>query len=109
VAPGSADDGQPIHHGAALRFAHDWSDAPALDAMIDFSGPAALDGALTHCLARGVALVSGTTGLDATMEARLDQAAERIPLLRAANFSLGVAVLTRLLGDAAAALPGWDL
>ncbi|GAA0262754.1 4-hydroxy-tetrahydrodipicolinate reductase [Rhodanobacter caeni] len=109
VAPGSADDGQPIHHGAALRFAHEWSDAPALDAMIDFSGPAALDGALTHCLARGVALVSGTTGLDATMEARLDQAAERIPLLRAANFSLGVAVLTRLLRDAAAALPGWDL
>jgi 4-hydroxy-tetrahydrodipicolinate reductase len=29
--------------------------------------------------------------------------------LRAANFSLGVAVLTRLLREAAAALPDWDL
>jgi 4-hydroxy-tetrahydrodipicolinate reductase len=32
-----------------------------------------------------------------------------IPILRAANFSLGVVVLTRLLRDAAAALDGWDL
>jgi 4-hydroxy-tetrahydrodipicolinate reductase len=111
VSPGSADDGQPVkvRPGAALRFAHDWADAPALDVVIDFSGPAALDGALTHCLAHGIALVSGTTGLDAAMEARLAQAGQRIALLRAANFSLGVAVLTRLLRDAAAALPGWDL
>ena len=79
VAPGSADDGQPVNvrPGAALRFAHDWAGAPALDAMIDFSGPAALDGALTHCLAHGIALVSGTTGLDAAMETRLAQAGER--------------------------------
>lgn len=111
VAPGSADDGQPVNirPDAALRFAHDWADAPALDVMIDFSGPAALDGALNHCLAHGIALVSGTTGLDAAMEARLAQAGEHIALLRAANFSLGVAVLTRLLRDAAAALPDWDL
>ena len=32
-----------------------------------------------------------------------------MPILRAANFSLGVAVLTRLLREAAAALPSWDL
>jgi 4-hydroxy-tetrahydrodipicolinate reductase len=111
VAPGSADDGQPVdvRAGVALRFAHDWADAPALDVMIDFSGPAALNGALNHCLTHGIALVSGTTGLDAAMEARLKEAAQHIALLRAANFSLGVAVLTRLLRDAAAALPDWDL
>jgi 4-hydroxy-tetrahydrodipicolinate reductase len=111
VAPGSVHDGQPVptRAGGTLRYAHDWADAPALDVVIDFSGPSALDGALTHCLGHGVALVSGTTGLDTAMETRLDQAGERIALLRAANFSLGVAVLTRLLREAAAALPGWDL
>ena len=35
--------------------------------------------------------------------------ASSVAILRAANFSLGVAVLTRLLREAAAALPGWDL
>jgi len=110
VAPGSAQDGQPVEGvGDSLRYAHDWRDAPALDVVIDFASPAALDGALAHCLAHGIALVSGTTGLDDAMEARLAEAGTRIALLRAANFSLGVAVLTRLLRDAAAALPGWDL
>lgn len=111
VAPGSAQEGQPLatRAGATLRYARDWSEAPALDVVIDFSGPSALEGALTHCLAHGAALVSGTTGIDAAMEARLEHAGERIALLRAANFSLGVAVLTRLLREAAAALPGWDL
>src|SRR5690606_1833514 len=109
VAPGSVDDGQPVRHGAALRFAHDWSGAPALDVVIDFSGPAALDGVLTHCMAHGIGLVSGTIGLDAAMEAWFDQAGHRIALMRAANFSLSVAVLTRLLCDVAAAQPGWYL
>ena len=77
--------------------------------VVDFSGPAGLAEALTYCEARGVALVTGTTGLDATFAQRLNASAQRIALLRSANFSLGVAVLTRLLRQAAAALPGWDL
>jgi len=111
VAPGSADDGKPVFFGRAgnLCFAHDWVGAPALDVVIDFSGPAALGAALDHCLIHGTALVSGTTGIDAAMDARLASASKRIAVLRAANFSLGVVVLSRLLREAAAALPGWDL
>jgi len=111
VAPGSAHAGQPVFAGDAgsLRYAHDWTHAPALDVVIDFSGPAGLALALDHCLAHGTALVSGTTGIDAALEARLVDAGKSIAILRAANFSLGVAVLTRLLREAAAALPGWDL
>lgn len=111
VAPGSPHEGQPVFAGRAdaLRYAHDWTHAPELDVVIDFSGPAALAAALDHCVAHDVALVSGTTGIDAAMEARLADAGECMAILRAANFSLGVAVLTRLLHDAAAALPGWDL
>jgi 4-hydroxy-tetrahydrodipicolinate reductase len=111
VAPGSAQDGKPVFAGSAhaLRYAHDWTQVSALDVVIDFSGPAALAVALDHCLAHGVALVSGTTGIDSALEARMTAAAANIGVLRAANFSLGVAMLTRLLREAAAALPDWDL
>jgi 4-hydroxy-tetrahydrodipicolinate reductase len=111
VAPGSVHAGQPVFVGDAdsLRYAHDWTHAPALDVVIDFSGPAGFVLGLDHCLAHGTALVSGTTGIDAALEARLADASNSIAILRAANFSLGVAVLTRLLREASAALPGWDL
>ena len=87
----------------------EWQRAPELDVVIDFSTPAGFDAALAHCRQHHVALVSGTTGLDAKQRAALDSAAHEIPVLHAANFSLGVAVLTRVLREAAAALPDWDL
>ncbi|TAL96252.1 MAG: 4-hydroxy-tetrahydrodipicolinate reductase [Rhodanobacter sp.] len=111
VVPESTRDGEVMFPGAAnpLRYAHDWSHAPAVDVVIDFSGAAGLAAALDHCQIHGTALVSGTTGLDAALEARLAEAGKHIAILRAANFSLGVAVLARLLRSAAAALPAWDL
>ncbi len=111
VAPGSEQDGMPVDPARAnsLRYAHGWDEAPPLDVVVDFSSPEALGGALDHCLAHGVALVSGTTGVDAALEQRLADGCNRSAILRAANFSLGVAVLTRLLREAAAALPDWDL
>ncbi|MBA2078506.1 4-hydroxy-tetrahydrodipicolinate reductase [Rhodanobacter sp. PCA2] len=109
VSPGSTHDGEPVWFGHPLCQVHDWSKAPALDVVIDFSGPAGLTATLDHCLAHGIPLVTGTTGLDASLQARLEAAGSRIALLRAANFSLGVALLTRLLREAAAALPDWDL
>jgi 4-hydroxy-tetrahydrodipicolinate reductase len=110
VAPGSPHDGQPVFAtGGSLHYAHGWNQAPTLDVVVDFSGPAALALALDHCLAHGTALVSGTTGVDAALEARLADAGQHLAILRAANFSLGVAVLTRLLREAAAVLPTWDL
>jgi len=108
VAPGSQHDGTSLP-GTSLHYVHDWSEAPALDVVVDFSGPAGLAAALDHCLAHGVAMVTGTTGLDAGLAGRLAAAAGQVPLLRAANFSLGVAVLARLLREASAALRDWDL
>lgn len=87
----------------------DWRDTPKLDVVVDFSTPAGFDAALDHCESHGIALVSGTTGLDESLRRRLDAAAQKIALLHAANFSLGIAVLTRALRDAAKALPDWDL
>lgn len=94
---------------AKISRSDDWQAAPALDAVIDFSTPSGFDAALAHCVAQRVAFVSGTTGLGAAQYRALGDAARVIPVLHAANFSVGVAVLARLLREAAAALPDWDL
>jgi 4-hydroxy-tetrahydrodipicolinate reductase len=84
------------------------AEVPAFDVAVDFSLPEAFDPLLALCLARGAALVSGTTGLSPAQSAALDAAAARVAVLWAPNFSVGVAVLTELVRQAAAALPGWD-
>lgn len=89
---------------AAARLA----EVPAFDVVVDFSLPEAFDPLLALCLARGAALVSGTTGLSSAQAAALDAAAGRVAVLWAPNFSAGVAVLAELVRQAAAALPGWD-
>jgi 4-hydroxy-tetrahydrodipicolinate reductase len=73
--------------------------------LIDFTGPRAFDTALALAREHRLALVSGTTGLSDEQRARLDDAARVIAVLWAANFSLGVALLQRLVATAAAALP----
>ena len=92
-----------------------WSDDAAAvlaagDVAVDFSSPEACVPLAGVCAERGAALVTGTTGLDAAGEEALRAAAARVPLLRAANFSLGMAVLRRALAAALGALPaGWDV
>lgn len=109
TAPDAPEMGTPVAHGSQLCFGHDWSRIASLDVVIDFSGPDGLEAALVHCEAHGVALVTGTTGYDDALAARLDAASKRLALLRSANFSLGVAVLARLLQQASASLADWDL
>lgn len=104
--------GQPLQQpatSASLCYSNGWEGAGELDVVIDFSTPDGLAAALDHCEANGVPLVAGTTGYGDDLRDRLEQAGTRIPLLQASNFSLGVAVLRRLLFDAARALPEWDL
>lgn len=81
---------------------------PAFDVAVDFSQPEAFDPILALCVERGTVLVSGTTGLSQAQQAAMKEAAAKIALLWASNFSLGVAVLDELVERAAAALPGWD-
>jgi 4-hydroxy-tetrahydrodipicolinate reductase len=111
VAAGSDLEGAAVYSAqdGSLHYTHGWEGAPPLDVVVDFSNPPALAAALEHCVARDVALVSGTTGLDARLQQRLDDASKKLAIVHAANFSLGVAVLTRLLREAAAVLPDWDL
>lgn len=99
---------QRVVEGVPHFAASELSGTPAFDVAIDFSLPEGFDPVLALCVNRGVALVSGTTGLSDAQRQALDAAANRIPLAWASNFSLGVAVLTELVERAATALAGWD-
>ncbi len=74
-----------------------------VDAIIDFSLPAALAAALP--LVGHTPLVTGTTGLEPAIQAALEAQSTRAPVLQAANFSVGVNLLLDLVARAAAALP----
>jgi 4-hydroxy-tetrahydrodipicolinate reductase len=76
------------------------------DVVIDFSAPAFLRVLLQDRLETltGSALVVGTTGLGPEVETLLERAAERIPVLTAANFSIGVNLLLALAERTAAVL-----
>ena len=71
------------------------------DVAVDFSVPAATLEISEAAAAAGTAYVTGTTGMSEAELARLDAHGERIPWLRAANFSLAVNVLAYLVREAA--------
>jgi 4-hydroxy-tetrahydrodipicolinate reductase len=75
------------------------------DVALDFSTPRATAGNVRACRQARKALLVGTTGFGAEVDAALDAAAHDIPLLVAANTSIGVAVLTELVRSAARRLP----
>ena len=80
-----------------------------VDVVVDFAVPA---GALTvaeACVEAGVPMVVGTTGFDEDGMARLRDASEEIPLLKATNFSQGIQVLQRLVSEAVGTLEEYDL
>lgn len=109
VGPDSASNGLPIDPASpGLGYASSLADAADAAVLIDFSTPDAFDDALAQAQARGVAFVSGTTGLSDAQHAAMADAAQSIPVLWSANFSVGVAVLTRLVAEAAKLLADWD-
>ena len=80
------------------------------DVLVDFSTPSALRASLDQAVSAGVPILVGTTGLDASADALIATAAESVAVLRAANTSLGIAILATLVERAAAVLgPGWDI
>jgi 4-hydroxy-tetrahydrodipicolinate reductase len=74
--------------------------------VVDFSSPNAARDHVAQCAEARVPLLLGTTGLPDGIEADFARAAEHIPLLVAANTSLGITLLLDLVQRAARALPG---
>ena len=80
------------------------------DVVIDFSVASLVQELATLCARQKVALVSGTTNLDASAMRALDRAAEAVPVLWAPNMSLGVQVLAELVQHAVRRLgPDFDV
>src|SRR5262249_21132909 len=74
------------------------------DIAIDFSAASAM-ASLARAVKRAkVALVSGTTGIDAWGAAALGEAADAVPVLWAPNMSLGLEVVAQVVRTAVAAL-----
>jgi len=79
------------------------------DVVIDFSTASAVPGLLAVAARERLAVVCGTTNLDAAGRQALDKAAESVPVLWAANTSLGVQVLAELVEHALRRLgPDYD-
>jgi len=82
--------------------------ADGFDVLIDFTLPEVMLKNLAFCRKAGKAMVIGTTGLSAEQKQLLVEAGKDIPIVFAANFSVGVnlslkllALTARVMGDEA--------
>ena len=80
--------------------------AAGASVAVDFSFHAASAAAATKMAAAGVPWIVGTTGLDEAEKAAIAAAARKIPVVLAANMSVGVNLLYALVEQAARALKG---
>jgi 4-hydroxy-tetrahydrodipicolinate reductase len=82
-------------------------DATAVDVVCDFTRPDLLDASVAHCIARGLPLVLGTTGVDPARRTRFDAAAREagVPIFHAPNFAIGAVLAMRFAEEAARHLP----
>jgi 4-hydroxy-tetrahydrodipicolinate reductase len=82
----------------------------AANVLIDFTVPAATVAHAEVCAGKGVSMVIGTTGLDPGQTEAIHAAAKKVPILWAANMSLGVNILLALVEKTASMLdPSYDI
>ena len=74
---------------------------PTCDVVIDFTDSAGTMQWLEACETRRVPMVIGATGHDEAQLARIAQVARSIPIVKAANFSVGMQVVLNILGRTA--------
>ena len=114
--PGSASPGQDVGELAGLgRIGIAVGDDPERllgdsDVGIEFTTPAASAEHATLAARLGKPLVIGTTGLHGAEESAVRDAAQHVPIVWAANTSLGVNLLLGLVDQVARRLgPEWDI
>ena len=78
--------------------------------LIDFTQPEASMEYLKAAVAKGAALVIGTTGFSDAQRAEIHEASKKIPLIQTYNYSVGMNLLFALVEEAAAKLgPAYDV
>ena len=108
--PAQAQDAGEVAGVGPIGTAITYDLRPTPQVLIDFTVPASTRHWLKTCRDRGIAMVIGTTGLQAQDQAAIDRAAADIPLLQAPNMSLGVNVLFKIAGQVARMLgDGYDV
>ncbi len=81
------------------------------DVIIDFSSPDNLEEMIEYAISKGIGIVLCTTGLTKEQLVKIDEASKKIPILRSANMSMGINLITKLLKEAAVVLAeaGFDI
>jgi 4-hydroxy-tetrahydrodipicolinate reductase len=81
------------------------------DVIIDFSSPRNLTEMLDYAQKEGIGIVLCTTGFSKEELVLIEEAAKVIPILRSANMSMGINLMTKLLQEAAKVLAdaGFDI
>jgi 4-hydroxy-tetrahydrodipicolinate reductase len=105
------DAGLRLGRETGVTISHDVDAALAgADVLIDFTRPEGTLAYLQACVAHGVNMIIGTTGFDAAGKLAIERAAERIGIVFAPNFSVGVNLTFKLLDIAARVLSeGYDI
>ncbi len=80
----------------------DIADAP--NVLIDFSLPEGTMKWLDVCVEKNIPMVIGTTGLTPSQQAAVADAAAKIPIVHAANMSVGVNLMLKVVAQVAKAL-----
>ena len=75
--------------------------ASTADVLIDFTLPEALENNLQFAVKHNKPVVIGTTGLNKAQLALIDEAAAHVPIVFAANYSVGVNLMLNLVSTAA--------
>ena len=81
----------------------------AADVVVDFSHHTAIGAVLNYTRKIGAAAVIGTTGHTEEEKALIRAASQEMPVFYAGNVSLGIAVLCRLVKQAASYFPDADI
>jgi len=81
------------------------------DVIIDFSSPLTLEDMLTYAVRNRIGCVLCTTGYTQEHLKLISEASQRIPVLRSANMSMGINLISKLLKAAAPILAdaGFDI
>ncbi len=85
------------------KYAPSWDDVDAtkVDAVIDFSSPDGVVSTAQWCATHGKGLVVGTTGLSSEQRLAVEDAAKKVGVVIAANYSLGAVLSEKFAAMAA--------
>ena len=79
------------------------------DLIMDFSNPSLTDQLVAYADRTGTPLLSGTTNMTEAQHEAFAKLGEKLPVIWASNYSLGVNLFMHILPQVAAVLPDWDI